>query len=141
MQPEYIAPPKKKISPWVWVLVVCVGMCLPCLAVFGAILFPVFAQARIAAKQAQTVVSLKTVGDAMMAYVADHDDKFPPKMTTLSETWPEMSAYTRENLPTSLNPDNPNFAGNEHIAGQSIAKIPNLPKTFASEPKLNRGTS
>lgn len=49
------------------------------IAILAAILFPVFAQAKVAAKRTKTVAQLKQVGTSAMIYMADYDDMFPPK--------------------------------------------------------------
>jgi prepilin-type N-terminal cleavage/methylation domain-containing protein len=48
------------------------------IAILAAILFPVFAQAKVAAKKTTTISNMKQVGTAMMLYVGDNDDTVPP---------------------------------------------------------------
>lgn len=45
------------------------------IAILAAILFPVFAQAKEAAKKTQCLSNTKQIGLAMMQYFADHDDR------------------------------------------------------------------
>ncbi|MCB0824920.1 MAG: prepilin-type N-terminal cleavage/methylation domain-containing protein [Armatimonadetes bacterium] len=47
------------------------------IAILAAILFPVFAQAKLAAKKTQGISNLKQVGTANMIYMADYDDLMP----------------------------------------------------------------
>lgn len=47
------------------------------IAILAAILFPVFAQAKEAAKKTQGIAQYKQVGTAAQIYLADYDDKFP----------------------------------------------------------------
>lgn len=47
------------------------------IAILAAILFPVFAQAKAAAKKAASISNLKQVGTATQIYLADYDDTFP----------------------------------------------------------------
>lgn len=47
------------------------------IAILAAILFPVFARAKAAAKQSVCVSNLKQIGTAMSLYMTDHDDIFP----------------------------------------------------------------
>lgn len=47
------------------------------IAILAAILFPVFAQAKAAAKKTAAISNQKQVGLAMMMYAGDYDDKFP----------------------------------------------------------------
>lgn len=47
------------------------------IAILAAILFPVFAQARDAAKKTNCLSNLKQLGTAVMMYVQDNNDTFP----------------------------------------------------------------
>ncbi|MCG9895912.1 MAG: hypothetical protein MH204_10605 [Fimbriimonadaceae bacterium] len=47
------------------------------IAILAAILFPVFAQAKEAAKRAKVLAETKQVGTAMQIYTSDYDDTFP----------------------------------------------------------------
>ena len=47
------------------------------IALLAAILFPVFARAKAAAKKTQCLSNLKQIGSALMLYMADSDDLFP----------------------------------------------------------------
>lgn len=46
-------------------------------AILAAILFPVFAQAKAAAKSTQCASNLKQIGMALTMYVSDHDNVYP----------------------------------------------------------------
>lgn len=46
------------------------------IAILAAILFPVFAQAKVAAKKASSISNLKQMGTAANIYLADYDDVF-----------------------------------------------------------------
>lgn len=48
------------------------------IAILAAILFPVFAQAREAARKTQCLSNTKQVGTAVMMYVQDYDETFAP---------------------------------------------------------------
>jgi prepilin-type N-terminal cleavage/methylation domain-containing protein len=48
------------------------------IAILAAILFPVFAQAKEAAKKTQTLSNLKNIGTAFKLYMSDSDDLYPP---------------------------------------------------------------
>src|SRR2546421_4720567 len=48
------------------------------IAILAAILFPVFAQAREAARKATCQSNLKQLGNAFMMYVQDFDETYPP---------------------------------------------------------------
>ena len=47
------------------------------IAILAAILFPVFAQAKDAAKRTTALSNVKQTGTAVMIYIADYDDRFP----------------------------------------------------------------
>ncbi len=47
------------------------------IAILAAILFPVFAQAKEAAKKTQTISNAKQMGTSLMIYTGDYDDLFP----------------------------------------------------------------
>ncbi|MGV3721941.1 MAG: DUF1559 domain-containing protein [Actinomycetota bacterium] len=47
------------------------------IAILAAILFPVFAKAREAARKISCTSNLKQVGNALMMYVGDYDDTYP----------------------------------------------------------------
>lgn len=48
------------------------------IAILAALLFPVFAQAKLAAKQTESLSGVKQVGTAMALYMADYDDRSHP---------------------------------------------------------------
>lgn len=48
------------------------------IAILAAILFPVFAQAKLAAKKARSLAQMKQLGTAIYLYAGDHDDYFVP---------------------------------------------------------------
>lgn len=47
------------------------------IAILAAILFPVFAQAKVAAKKTQDISNQKNMGTAIQIYLADYDDLYP----------------------------------------------------------------
>lgn len=51
------------------------------IAILAAILFPVFAQAREAARKTQCLSNTKQIGTAYMLYLQDFDETFPPHVT------------------------------------------------------------
>jgi prepilin-type N-terminal cleavage/methylation domain-containing protein len=51
------------------------------IAILAAILFPVFAQAKEAAKKTATLSNMKQTGTAFMMYAGDHDDLLPFALT------------------------------------------------------------
>ena len=51
------------------------------IAILAAILFPVFAQAREAARKTQCLSNTRQIGTAYMMYLQDYDETFPPHVT------------------------------------------------------------
>lgn len=49
------------------------------IAILAGILFPVFARARESARQTQCISNVRQLGMAVMQYVQDHDEQFPPR--------------------------------------------------------------
>jgi prepilin-type N-terminal cleavage/methylation domain-containing protein len=49
------------------------------IAILAAILFPVFARAREAARKTQCISNVRQFGMAIMQYVQDYDESFPPR--------------------------------------------------------------
>ena len=49
------------------------------IAILAAILFPVFAQAREKARQANCLSNMKQLGTALILYIDDYDECFPPE--------------------------------------------------------------
>lgn len=64
------------------------------IAILAAILFPVFAQAKMAAKKATSVSNSKQIGLGMLMYAGDYDDNFPMlehgAPYSYINTWPEL---------------------------------------------------
>ncbi|MFQ3588311.1 MAG: prepilin-type N-terminal cleavage/methylation domain-containing protein [Fimbriimonadaceae bacterium] len=69
------------------------------IAILAAILFPVFAQAKLAAKKTQDLSNVKQIGTGVMMYAADYDDMFPmnfymfasPQQATNLFSWREAT--------------------------------------------------
>src|ERR1051325_5740722 len=51
------------------------------IAILAAILFPVFAQAREAARKTQCLSNVRQIGTAYQMYLQDYDETFPPHVT------------------------------------------------------------
>src|SRR5215469_11632686 len=57
------------------------------IAILAAILFPVFAQAKLAAKKTSDLSNLKQIGLAALEYSNDYDDNFPRNDYQLPGRW------------------------------------------------------
>lgn len=78
-QAPFAPPPQtKQGKPVLWIVLGVVAVC-GCVGtgVLAAILFPVFAQAKIAAKRTASMSNLKRCGIASIMYSADWDDRLP----------------------------------------------------------------
>jgi len=56
------------------------------IAILAAILFPVFAQAKEAAKKTQSISNIKQVATGFMIYTADYDDNLPSSYSRINGT-------------------------------------------------------
>jgi prepilin-type N-terminal cleavage/methylation domain-containing protein len=113
------------------------------IAILAAILFPVFAQAKLAAKKTSGISNIKQMGTAMNIYLADADDLFPMgwsirssgthRFSTIHPTpagsigngWdtPEIIAQTRTQWANSIQPYVKNWDMYE-ATGQTVAQVP-----------------
>lgn len=56
------------------------------IAILAAILFPVFAQAKAAAKATQSISNMKQIGTSVQIYIADYDDRMPARKTAVRDS-------------------------------------------------------
>jgi len=66
------------------------------IALLAAIIFPVFARAKAAAKQSACVSNLRQIGSAINLYMTDHDDVFPHAVDPVDKFRPEIWASQPE---------------------------------------------
>jgi prepilin-type N-terminal cleavage/methylation domain-containing protein/prepilin-type processing-associated H-X9-DG protein len=64
------------------------------IAILAAILFPVFAQAREKARQTQCLSNMKQLGTALMQYVQDYDETYPPYAGPISAQRPDLYMWS-----------------------------------------------
>lgn len=75
------------------------------IAILAAILFPVFAQAKKAAKKTLSLSNLKQVGTGVLLYLGDNDDAYPRTMESESTGFPvTVSWWAIGNYQKSLEP-------------------------------------
>ena len=108
-------PPAKKPNNWVWIAVaVGVFLCAcPGIGIFAAILFPVFSQARVAARSTADLSNAKRVATAVLMYSADWDDKMP-QVGDKEQLVLSLGAYLKDKKLESKAQDyewNPGLAG------------------------------
>lgn len=99
MDSEGYAPSRKSKFPgWAWI-VLPILLCLPCLAILGAILFPVLTQARQAALVTVALNETKLATLGALMYAGDHDEIGPA-----SAKWePLIAPYRSAEVRTSFN--------------------------------------
>ena len=76
------------------------------IAILAAILFPVFAQARAKARQTACLSNLRQLGTAIMMYVQDYDETYPPSQIPLgpADATPPPPANSVLSWPTLIYP-------------------------------------
>ncbi len=120
-------PPPTRRSPWVIVAMVlggCAVLGLIMIAVLAAILFPVFANARDAARRTSCRSNMKQLGVSMQMYVQDYDETYPP-----AESWDNaLQPYTKNAEPWTCptRPQtSPGYAYNDWLSRRTIDTIEN----------------
>lgn len=74
------------------------------IAILAAILIPVFASAKVAAKRTQSVSNLKQLGTAVQMYLGDYDDRYPRTMDTSTGSVETVGWWAVGNYQTALDP-------------------------------------
>ena len=120
------ALPAKKTPAWVFVLVALggLGVCGCGCGVLGAILFPVFAQAKYAAKKTMGLSNMKQLALGAIMYSADADDRFPTKMESALSAKPYLAPYTKnEAIFLSANPKGGEILGDARLSGKNSTTV------------------
>ncbi len=83
-----VASPSRKVGFTLIELLVVIAI----IAILAAILFPVFAQAREKARQSTCASNQKQITLAVLGYIQDYDETFPPSVTYLpyQNYWPYL---------------------------------------------------
>jgi len=132
--PQYAAPgaaPPRRggVPAWAWALMGC-GCLFFVVPILAAILFPVFALARVKARQVSCLANQKQMANALQAYAQDHDDRLPPASRWMSVTVP----YAANNRSIYQCPEETGgrrgsqaygFAFDDAQSGKSVAKMKN----------------
>lgn len=126
-QPYPSQPPGRGIPAWAWALIGCGGcfVLLSVVAVFGAILFPVFVQAREKARLTACMSNVKNLSRAVLLYAQDNDEHFP-----LGSEWMDRITKYQPNdkfyhCPSAAGVKTVRFgyAFNSDLAEQSLEKV------------------
>lgn len=121
------------------------------IAILAAILFPVFAQAKLSAKKTAAISNSKQHGTSMMMYMTDFDDQFPIlayggafayDFTPNVVSWPEaMQPYIKNwqmyRDPTDPTANDDTYIQNWGIGPNPTAKDLNLARGYGSSYGLN----
>jgi prepilin-type N-terminal cleavage/methylation domain-containing protein len=116
------------------------------IAILAALLFPVFARAKAAAKKTACISNLRQIGDAIVLYMNDYDDVFPHALDASDkwapQIWNSQPAFQAEipNMPLMSEALQP-YAKNKDIfhcpsdAGTSVLDN-HFPERFDSSPSM-----
>lgn len=136
----YELPKQPKILPaGAMFAVVAVSLAIGCL-ILGAIFYPVFATAGSGSiEKRKQMGHMKELSRGIMIYVVDHNDRFPPSMTSmlaLKEAMRKPESYRYE----SSNPAGKEFQTNPFLGGAKLGDIKDPSRTmmyFDSQPWPN----
>ena len=93
------------------------------IAILAAILFPVFAQAKLAAKKTTCLNNQRQIATAIVMYAADYDDMFPRTQETLDPGEPSYISYWSQHYyEKSLEPYMKNGVGGVSDSGQKTGR-------------------
>jgi prepilin-type N-terminal cleavage/methylation domain-containing protein/prepilin-type processing-associated H-X9-DG protein len=106
------------------------------IAILAAILFPVFAQAREAARKSTCQSNLKQIGSGIMMYVQDYDERFPTVRSANTAAFADWRGsifpYTK-NTAIFLCPSNNANNRNPYVGDcQNVVLAPGVPQVYVS---------
>jgi len=110
-------------------LMIVVGM----IGVLAAILFPVFGQARSAARKSTCSMHLYQIGGALQLYARDHDGRLPPRDNDLSPLMAHVPTLRLLRcpddpvLPEGRAPVDGRFSSYQYRAGLTLDDRPDIP--------------
>jgi hypothetical protein len=114
---------KAQRSPAFWIIGALVAMvCCVGVPIIAAILFPVFSQAREAAKRTESIENIKTLGTAVMIYIADYDDVYPP-----AERWETLITPILSDPDALVAPQATQPVAYAFNSGLALVEAPSLP--------------
>ncbi len=116
----------RQTPPWLIILLIVGGLCvLTSCIICPAVLFPVFSQAREAARRTACLSNLKELATAQQLYANDYEGRFP-----IASRWGDLTRpYVRE-LRSYHCPSVPQgqfgYAMNVHLSRQKMSALRNL---------------
>lgn len=129
-QPQYEQPPMapKKNNSGLIIIIVVVALLCGCFPIMGAILFPVFSQAKNAAKKTQALSGIKQLSTGIMIYQADWDDRFPSGMGSLSRLQNQVMPYVKDRSVFAI--EGAPIQSNINLAGKEAKEINDISNTI-----------
>jgi prepilin-type processing-associated H-X9-DG protein len=125
--------PKRKASPLPWILGVGgIGCCVLCLPIGGAILLPIFRQARLGGQGRVCISRLKIQSVALLLYAENNDEKLPARnwidsITPLVAPDKGLPIYFRQEERSFRCPAVPRgdfgYAFNRSLVGESTDRV------------------
>ncbi len=120
--PNQAAPDRGRAT--VWIVIGAVGIVLMgCVGILAAILFPIFAQARLAGQQTTTTANLRSFGIAVLMYASDFDDVLPPTTESAEAMEPYVAGYYKDGPLVSNNPQGERIDGNAALGGKKLPQV------------------
>jgi hypothetical protein len=130
----YAAPveaPRKGSTGWVVAAVVVIAGCGGCGVVGAAILFPVFASSKEAARKTAALSNIKQVSLGIVMYTGDHNERFPLAMDSARTFGPVIDPYVKNRaLFMSMNPAGGEILGNKKLSGKRFDKVVDAAQTI-----------
>jgi guanylate kinase len=91
------------------------------LLVLGFLLFPLVSRAGSRAREAKTLLNIRSLGAAVLLYATDNDNRLPPDMSSASAVRRAVARYVAdEGAFTTLNPAGGEFLGNRSLSGATL---------------------
>ncbi|RYG49031.1 hypothetical protein EON79_02695 [bacterium] len=104
---------------------------LSCTGIVAAILVPIFASARQASRIVRVRTKLKTLGNGILLYANDQNDRFPPTMESVAAMRPYIGPYVE--IPEFLNAvdaDGVETLTDARLSGRSLLALDSLTDTI-----------
>lgn len=123
--------PPKRSNTLIWVLlIVGVGAMCIVLLIVAAILFPVFAQARLAAQKTACLSNVKQLGIGHLMYASDFDDRNAPAEGWNRSIMPYVKAEQTFTCPLLKEEGGSGYAMNQALGGFDGKKLKAVDQTI-----------
>ncbi len=118
-----VDPPRKSMSALTIILII-FGIMGFGVIVLAAILFPVFSQAKMAAKKTATLSNVKQLGTGLAIYMSDFDDVYPFRFGSNNDLKEFLMPYIKsEERFTSFNPNGGEILPNSQLQKFSASAV------------------